>query len=86
MELVLSNTAPCKGKSNESKTLTVQRERRLVTLEKTRTALANVVQLVEATSHIPEDCGFDSQSEHMPRLQVGPQLGRMQPIIASLSQ
>ena len=31
-------------------------------------ALAGVAQLVEALSHTPKGCGFDSRSGHMPRL------------------
>lgn len=35
------------------------------------TAQANVAQLIGTLFHIPKDGRFDSQSEHMPKLQVG---------------
>ena len=41
-----------------------------VILKSPKVSLDDVVQLVGASSHTPEGWGFDSQSGHIPRLQV----------------
>ena len=47
----------------------------LIKLKKLLPSPGRVVQLVAGSSHTPKGCRFDSQSGHIPRLQVQPLVG-----------